>query len=175
MNEFEHLSVEGVGIGRAQRGGTWGGQWGGCGGCCPGIACNKFYSSFKGGGSVFKTCTSFIKPSGLWLNIHLASVMGNDSMFLILTNIWSLNCSQINDHSLFVTWHCKAILTKFSNVEKQSYNSTHCGCLSLAIVYLYYYYYFFTFFVYFICLYQSVGMCIWWNSYVDIFFKVTKM
>lgn len=36
-------------------GGGW--DWKGC----PGIACNKFYSLFKGGRSVFKTCTSFTK------------------------------------------------------------------------------------------------------------------
>lgn len=29
-----------------------------------------------------------------------------------------------------------------------------------------YFFIFLLFLVYFICLYQSVGMCIWWNSYV---------
>lgn len=88
------------------------GGWGGLGGCCPGIACNKFYSLFKGGRWVLKRALVLSSQVGCdWIFIwHLKRGKILMFLFFILYNIWSLNSSQID--SLVVTWHCKAILTQ---------------------------------------------------------------
>lgn len=151
MKWFGRLPVEGVGVGRVQ--GSLGGGGDPGEGHCPGFACNNYFWSKE---QMFKTCTSFTKPRG--------GVIGKlSSRVNVFYLPQCLNSSQISHHSV-----CGEVAEQYDPSSRFHMwkHRSHRGRLlahSCRVSFLFF------FLVDIICLYQSVGMCIWWNRCLDNF------